>query len=533
MALPTRAAMWDNMVMGDNVATGQSSAVGACETNLSMLFFTPDRVYKVLKPVTTPFVDFSDTTARLEATTLEFETNRRISPDVYLDVVDLSEHGRTVDRMIIMRRMPSSGELTVLLQKGQTANTVQEVARFLAGFHSSLEPIHDQRSAVASVEAIAKNWNDNLSTIDRFVGSVLDRDAFEEVEELQRAYIDGRRALFEKRRELGWIRDGHGDLRSEHIYRTAEGWRLIDCVAFRDDLRISDVLADIAFLAMDLHRLAGVDAAITLMRTWDAFTNEHHPSSLAHFYVAYRAHVRCKIECLRLASGHDDAADSARLYHQLALEHLRLSRVRLVVVGGGAGTGKSTISAGVAKRMGAVWLRSDEIRKDIASVAHDEHAFAQPGAGIYSCEFSEAMNDEVIRRTELLLTRGCSVVLDATWSDSASRARVRRLAQRTKTGITEIRCKVAPAIAKERIARRMSSVHNPSDATPDLVDYIESRFEPWPEAAELSTAQSVQASIDSACALVGGTASSAESTKRFDMAITAAGFTAATAAPRI
>lgn len=506
------------------------SPVEACETNLSQLFFTPDRVYKLLKPVATPFVDFSETKARLAATTVEFETNRRISPDVYLGTSDLIEDGEVVDRLLIMRRLPASGDLTHLLGQGHVEGTVRDVARFIAGFHCSLDPIRDGRAAVASADSVAKNWADNLETIRSFAGSILDQDDVEEVAALQKSYLAGRDVLFEERRDLGWIRDGHGDLRCEHLFHTEDGWRLIDCVAFRDDLRISDVLADIAFLAMDLHRLAGQESAITLVRAWDEFTNEHHPSSLAHFYVAYRAHVRCKVECLRFVDGHNDAANSARNYHQLALEHLRLSCVRLVLVGGGAGTGKSTVAQGVAERIGAAHLRSDEIRKDIAGVAHDEHAFAEPGAGIYSAEVSEATTDEMVRQAELLLERGVSVVLDATWSSADARAQLRAVATKTASALTEIRCDVDPAIAKERIARRMSSVYNPSDATPELVDYLADRFEPWPEAKPLCTAQSVQATIDAAAAFVGAEASAATAAKRFRLALMAASFSAHNAA---
>ena len=266
---------------------------------------------------------------------------------------------------------------------------------------------------------------------------------------------------------------------------------------------------------MDLHRLGGPEAAVTLMRAWDEFTNEHHPSSLAHFYVAYRAHVRCKIACLTFADGLAEAANDARLYHDLTLEHLSLARVRLVLVGGGAGTGKTTVSQGVAENIGAAQLRSDEIRKDIAGMSHNDHAFAEPGSGIYSPEVSQAVLDEMIRQTKLLLTRGVSVVLDATWSDARWRAELRKLAQATATTITEIQCKVQPAIAKERISKRMASVYNPSDARPEIVDYIASRFDPWPEATDLCTARSIRATIESGAELVTGAASLARESQRF------------------
>ena len=46
------------------------------------------------------------------------------------------------------------------------------------------------------------------------------------------------------------------------------------------------------------------------------------PSSLEHHYVAYRAHVRSKVACLRAEQGDDGAAREARRLHALAVRHL-------------------------------------------------------------------------------------------------------------------------------------------------------------------------------------------------------------------
>jgi len=51
------------------------------------------------------------------------------------------------------------------------------------------------------------------------------------------------------------VRDGHGDLLAEDIFLLDDGLRVLDCIEFNDRLRHGDVLADVAFLAMDLERL--------------------------------------------------------------------------------------------------------------------------------------------------------------------------------------------------------------------------------------------------------------------------------------
>ncbi|MEM7325068.1 MAG: AAA family ATPase, partial [Actinomycetota bacterium] len=334
------------------------------------------------------------------------------------------------------------------------------------------------------------------------VGPVLAAAAFEEVEQLVTDYLAGRHTLFEERIQGGRIVDGHGDLRAEHIFCLDDGPRVIDCLAFRDDYRAGDVLADIAFLAMDLHRLVGPEAAAELVRSYDEFSNEHHPSSLAHHYVAYRAHVRAKVAAVRFQQGDRDAAAEVETYHALALEHLRAARVHLILVGGGAGVGKSTVAEGLARELGAVWLRSDEVRKSTAGIPLDEHRFEAPGEGIYAPEVTGEVYQQLLDQAEGLLTRGQSVVLDATWAAEGHRTMARQLAERTSSTLTELRCAAPLALAKERIARRMASLDEPSDATPEIAQFLADRFEAWPDAHTIDTSGSIADSITAACAVV-------------------------------
>lgn len=482
----------------DDAEVPTSAATTARETHLSRLFFTEDRVYKLLKPVLLPFVDFTDRDERLRAATVEIECNRRFAPDVYLGLADVTENNEVVDRMVVMRRLDAADELQWLLTQGPQEQRIREVARHIARMHVDLVPLTGADADAASAEAIATNWSDNFSMLRPHVGTLIDSTEFAEVEAIASSYLQGRSELLEQRIAQGWVRDGHGDLRAEHVYCTPDGPRLIDCVAFDDRLRIGDALADIAFLAMDLDRLAGEAAARTLMRAWNEFTNEHHPSSLAHFYVAYRAHVRCKIAAIRHENGDPNAAAIATRYHRQARQHLEHARVRLIMVGGGAGSGKSTIAQTVAESVGAVWLQADEIRKDVAGIGHNDHAFAAAGEGIYSPEMTRRTHQEIRRQAGLLLRRGVSVVVDTTWRVADERSRMRSLCEQASAQVTELKCDLPRQIAKERIARRMASMYNPSDATPDLVDHIADGFEPWPEAALINTAGAVRTSLDAA-----------------------------------
>ena len=60
------------------------------ETHMSWVFLAGDRVYKLKKPVHFPYLDFSNLRRREAACRAELRLNRRLAPDVYLDVMPLT-----------------------------------------------------------------------------------------------------------------------------------------------------------------------------------------------------------------------------------------------------------------------------------------------------------------------------------------------------------------------------------------------------------------------------------------------------------
>jgi aminoglycoside phosphotransferase family enzyme/predicted kinase len=474
------------------------------ETHISTVFFAGDRAYKLLKPLRTGFLDFSTPERRGEACHRELVLNRRMAPDVYLGVSDIVEHDEIVDHLIVMRRLPSERRLTALLRGPERDDAVRSVARAIAAFHAG-QPPDDLAATVATRHAVEDLWRHNLDEMRVFESRLLPESMLREVEAFALRYLAGRGPLFAQRIADGWARDGHGDLLAEDVFCLEDGPRILDCLAFDDSLRVGDVLLDVAFLAMDLERLAGGQIATAFLDWYTEFSGEHHPRTLAHHYIAYRALVRCKVGCLRAEQGAADAVAGARSYLELALLHLRAGRPRLVLVGGAPGTGKTTTAASLADRTGFALLSSDELRKDLAGIPHETHAFAAFGEGIYDPATSERMYNELVTRARCLLGLGESVVLDASWTSAAAREMARTAARDTQSDIVELRCALDPVVAAERIAHRLATETSASDATPALAAQLALEADPWPEATDIDTLLAPDAVAAVAHAVVGTT----------------------------
>jgi len=455
------------------------------ETHISTLFFVGERVYKLRKPVQFGFLDFRDRAARQVDCQREVALNRRLAPDVYLGVADIEMEGEPVDHLVVMRRMPDDRRLGALATTGADIDGwLRQVARVLVSFHDDAVR-SSEISAAAAAPALLKGWEANFAEARPFVGTLLHEEIDTEIRSLAARWITGRQPLLAHRMAAGRVCDGHGDLQAGDIFCLDDGVRILDCIEFSDRLRYCDVVADVAFLAVDLERLGRPQAAARFLRHYQELSGDLFPNSLVHHYGASRAYVRAKVACLRAAQGDDEAGNAARQMHVLALDHLRRARVSLVVVGGVPGSGKSTLADGLGAARGWSVLRTDEIRREMSP---PEGARASGyRAGRYSPTATAAVYEELLRRATRALESGESVVLDASWIDAGWRDAARQMADRTSSDLIELCCHVERDEGTARILRRLSESADPSEATPQIRAEMARSMDPWPSALIIDT----------------------------------------------
>lgn len=494
-------------VPGPSTAVRRFGPVGAggaynpevAETHSGVVFLLGDRAYKLKKALDLGFLDFSTRERRQQVCEREVELNRRLAPDVYLGVADvLGPDGQVCDHMVVMRRMPADRRLSTLVLDGASVEAaLEQLARLMADFHAGAARSQAADRA-AGAEALAARWVANTAGLRPFGGRYVDAADVEAVDLLAARYLAGRRPLFDQRVAAGRACDGHGDLLADDIFCLDDGPRVLDCLEFDDTLRLDDPLADVAFLAMDLERLGRPDLGQGFLTAYRTAAHDTWPASLAHHHIAYRAQVRAKVSAIRADQRVPGSSEKAQRLIGLSLSHLEAARVRLVLVGGLPGTGKSTLAAGLGDALGALVLRSDVVRKELAGLSSEQPAAAPYGEGIYAPTWTDATYQELLHRARHSLHRGESVVLDASWSDERHRVDARQVAAETVSDLVELRCVAPPDVVAARLAERAAEGGDASDADRDIANAMSARAHPWPTSVTIDTTPDPHTVLDAA-----------------------------------
>lgn len=405
-------------------ATHGGAAVEQVETHISMLFLAGDRVYKLKKALTFPFLDFSSVEKREAACRRELEVNA-IAGDLYRSVQPIiqrrdgglalggapGEGDVVVDWVVEMRRFDRAQEFDKLLETGQLDRRVMErLGDRIAEMHRAAEIRRSPRGRAAVVETA-----DNLA-------KALEDDAWRAAVEDELARV-GRR--LDSRARHGFMRRCHGDLHLANIVLLDGVPTPFDAIEFNERIATTDIAYDLAFPLMDLLSHGRADLANALVGRYLGATRDYGALALMPLFVSIRAAVRAMTAEMRGASA-EHVAERRRLMAQALAPR---PAPRLVVTAGLSGSGKSTIARAIAPALGplfgAVVISSDVTRKRMFG--------ATPETKLPSECYRHAANLRVYRRMRVdarrALRAGHSVILDAVHGEDASRAAAEELAR--------------------------------------------------------------------------------------------------------
>ena len=304
------------------VAVAPTEKVSLVETHISWVYLLDRDVFKVKKPVDLGFLNFGSREQRLEACEEEVRLNVRLAPGVYRGLVPITRgldgrcvvggSGRVIDWAVHMERLSDDERADTLLARGTlSGERIDAIATRIAEFHDTARG-DEKVSRFARPSAIEKNVQENFDQTRHALSQYLDPTEAEEIVRWQTAFVHEQQDRFERRIAQGRIRDGHGDLRLEHVYIGPRGGiRVLDCIEFNERFRYADVCADIAFLSMDLAAHGRVDLAERLLASYAREADDYDLYSVVDFYESYRAFVRGKVASM-LANDEDADPTSRR-----------------------------------------------------------------------------------------------------------------------------------------------------------------------------------------------------------------------------
>ena len=462
-----------------------TTGIRLIETHISWVFLTGDVVYKVKKPCSLGFLDFSTLERRRQFCEEEVRLSGRFAPDLYLGVVPIAGpaheamvdgKGDAIEWAVKLRQFDEAGRLDRLFDDRKlSADDCERLGAEIAHVEARLA-VADSQAGWGTPSAFAATVAMNLDQLRRARPQIA-----QQADSLQAwidAEVDQVGPAIEDRVVAGKIRECHGDLHLANIVLHNGQLMAFDGIEFNESLRWIDVANDVAFLAMDLHARGRPDFAARVLNAWMEVADDHAAAEVLPVYMVYRAIVRAAVAAIRLgqATAVGDAAaaeaagrDSDR-YLDLAMSLTATRQPRLFVTSGVSGTGKTTLAGRIIDACGAVRLRSDVERKRLAGMAATDRPADESHAGeLYATEMTDRVYQRLATLAATLLRAGTNVVIDATCNIRRQRDMLAAVARDVGVPLVWLELDVPAEFVLARVAARQAAGTDASDASLDVV----------------------------------------------------------------
>lgn len=480
------------------------------ETHISWVFIASPFVFKVKKPVNLGFLDFSSLEKRHHFCQRELELNRRLCPEVYLEVLPIYKsasgysfkaRGQIAEYSVKMKELPDGWFLRQLLARHVVGE--KEINRVISRLHRfyEAETPAPRIEEWGKAEKLKINTDENFAQVEPCVGKTVSQVAFNAIRHFTNNFYSTNNRLFRERVRQGRIRDCHGDLHLDHVHLTPRATTIFDCIEFNDRFRFIDIASDLAFLAMDFdfereHKLGDL-----FLRNAAREFSDPGILNLADFYKCYRAFVRGKVESIQ-AIAEDPAprvnhAKRAMRYFHLALRYAAVGSEPLVlVVMGRIATGKSTVAKQLSRELDWPVFSSDEIRKTLAGLPLNVRTPPKLRDKLYSERMTDQTYERLLQNGLAALAIDNGVVLDATFSSLRQREHLRKQCARAAIRLRMIELQAHPQEIKRRLKARERTVGEVSDARLEDFKKLTANYEAPSEVADLVRVSTAAGALD-------------------------------------
>jgi aminoglycoside phosphotransferase family enzyme/predicted kinase len=461
------------------------------ETHVSWILLTGSYAYKLKRPVHYPFVDMRLPEQRHFLCREELRLNRRLAPELYLDVVPVtSEAGaariggtaNVIEHAVRMRQFDTREELDRLLAEGHVEPS--ELGTFgerLAEAHRRFPSVGAGQS-YGRATAIARSLLENVVQWQALSARAGLADDVADIEPALRQRIETGLQVMDARRARGRVKECHGDLHCRNVVRSAGHLVAFDALEFEAAFRWIDVAEEVAFLFMDLRRRGGHAHASAFLNRYLAQSGDFGIMQLLRLYGAHRALVRAKVAALEYTAA-TRSPERQRLrsdyaaYVTVARDLLKPGKPRLVLMSGMSGSGKTWLAQRLAPRLSAVHVRSDVERKRLASLPEHESSRSGIDQGLYAPEANVDTYRRLAACASHIVAGGFSAIVDATFQRRADRALFSRLAREAGVPLVLVRCRAPVDVLRTRILERGGEGHDASEANLAVLDRQRATFE--------------------------------------------------------
>ncbi len=462
------------------------------ETHISWIVLTGPFAYKIKKPLDLRFLDFSTLEKRRRFCQEEIRLNRRLAPELYLDVVRITGSpdtpavngaGEVLEYAVMMRQFPLEAQLDRVLARGElTWRHIDDIAGQLAHFHGRIS-VAGPDILYGSPELVYTPIAQNFSQIRRLI----DRADLPQVGRLavwSEHSFARMRPLFAARKRDGFVRECHGDVHLQNMALIDDKVVIFDCIEFNENLRWIDVMSEIAFLAMDLDDRGVRTFARRCINHYLEITGDYAGLEVLRFYQVYRALVRIKVAVIRLSQGHLTAAAEAearttyRGYLDLAEHYTRDVATPIIITHGLSGSGKTTISQHLLEMFDLIRVRSDIERKRLHGLAPLARSGSRVGGDLYATEASRMTYERLAALARHAIRGGFAVIVDAAFLARHQRDRFRTLARDLGVPFVILDVTASEAVLRERVRVRQERARDASEAGIAVLEHQLAHHEP-------------------------------------------------------